>query len=1359
MSNTQLKHGWFGAGASLLLAVMLPAQDAFERAGQAAAVNEPQAAAEFALPAPAILPAGTTRVEPDAFSQHFLLNVWETDDGLPQNSATSVAQTPDGFLWVGTFGGLARFDGQEFTVTSQANHPLFTTDSFERLFSDRQGRLWAGLQNQLACLQDGQWRVYSRTQGAPAGRVRSFAQDPEGHVWMTAGSRFFRWAGERFTEVPGPGVPSETSYVCVVDGRGRLWAMGSRFFGQREGNQWISAQPTPKVVGGFFEGLAASRSGGVWLADRTHFRHFEGTNCTRQIQRPAWFQGTGPVSLWEDTRGLLWAGGFNKGLLMLDVQGRAYRCGKAEGLQNIGIRCVFEDREGNIWVGTDGGGLARIKPRLFRVYGEEAGLRQQIVNGVTEESPGQMLVASYGGGLVRFDVVSGTFSPAVPSQDIRLHPDSLVLTVLKDKAGVIWAGTYDEGLFRIQDGAVQRIPPKETDQRRITALYQGPSGFLWIGTDGGLVSYDGRQFVRYGTNAGLPLRRVIALAEDQAGTLWVGTTRGLYRKQGPQFEPVGFVEGETNRRILALHCDRDGALWVGTRDRGLARLRDGAWFHFREEHGLPAPGVTCILDDESGHLWLATIRYGVVRVSRAALEAVALGARPQVEGLLRFDKNDGLRTLEMHYSTQPVGWRSQDGQLWFSTLKGLAVVNPARVSVNQLPPPVHLLELRLDGQSVPLTNPPGTAIHLPPSPRRLQIRYTAPSFVAPAKMRFQYRLHGLDKDWIEAGTRRVAEFSDLRPGQYRFEVRAANNDGVWNTAGASLAFVKPPLFWRTNWFRGLVLFVVAGGVGGLVWRIQQVRLLQTSERRRHEEVLRSTEARYQALFESTSDGILIIEAEGPDAGRIVSANPAAAAMHGYTLDELLRLRIQDLDGPAAREKTGGQIVRPKEGEKLQFELEHRRKDGTCFPVEITTNLMRVGDRPFVLAIDRDITARKKAEEAKAHLEAQLRRAQKLEAIGTLAGGIAHDFNNILTGIIGNAEMARLELAGHHPSREYIGEVLKAAQRARESISQILTFSRQKERKRSLIQLWPVVQEALKLLRASLPATLEIRTVVPPVSPAVLADPSQVYQIIMNLGTNAAHAIGPRPGVIEVAQTIVQVDAAHARTQPQLREGRYVRLSVSDTGHGMDTATLERVFEPFFTTKPPGEGTGLGLAVVHGIMQDHEGAITIESQVGKGTTFHLYFPATASQVSDTTTNKTDAPRGAGQHILFVDDEPGVAQLGSTLLKRLGYQVTAFTNSEEALAAFRAAPRQFALVITDLTMPRLTGNELAQRLLETRPDTPILLTTGYSASMDTEKARQFGFRDLVPKPFTLVTFAEVVHKTLAQHSPRGAVVRDG
>jgi signal transduction histidine kinase len=397
----------------------------------------------------------------------------------------------------------------------------------------------------------------------------------------------------------------------------------------------------------------------------------------------------------------------------------------------------------------------------------------------------------------------------------------------------------------------------------------------------------------------------------------------------------------------------------------------------------------------------------------------------------------------------------------------------------------------------------------------------------------------------------------------------------------------------------------------------------------------------------------------------------------------------------------------------------------------------------------DIAERERAARERTLLEDKLRQAQKMEAIGTLAGGIAHDFNNILAGIIGFAELGLHDVADPLASDQHFREIFKAGQRARDLVRQILAFSRQREKDRQAIQLAGTVQEALTLLRATLPVSIEIVSKIDEQAPTVLADSSQVHQIVTNLVTNAWHAIGHKAGTITVQLGAFQVDEDFAHTNPDLQPGRYVRLSVSDNGRGVPPEILGRIFEPFFTTKGPDEGTGLGLAVVHGLMKSFDGSITVYSNAGEGTTLNLYFPALDFGATTARAVEIAEPVGHGERILFVDDEPVLTMLGGRFLARLGYTAITQTDPRAALALFKE--QKFDAVITDLTMPHLSGVEFARSLWELQPETRILLTTGYSATLDAKRAHELGFSELLLKPYTVFGLGEALQNTLNAPSP--------
>lgn len=502
----------------------------------------------------------------------------------------------------------------------------------------------------------------------------------------------------------------------------------------------------------------------------------------------------------------------------------------------------------------------------------------------------------------------------------------------------------------------------------------------------------------------------------------------------------------------------------------------------------------------------------------------------------------------------------------------------------------------------------------------------------------------------------------------------------------------------------------------------------------------NSERRFRALIEQSADGIAVIDANN----KILYLSPAVHAIEGYTAEELIggsgidNTHPDDL--PLIHKTVQHTLDNP--GTPTQLVWRRRHKDGHWLWLEgVATNLLHDPAVRGIVTNYRDITQRVRAEDSQI-------RSQKMEALGTLAGGIAHDFNNILSAIRGNAKLAVDDLASDHPSQRSLAEVNKAAQRAIDLVQRILAFSRQQESQRQALNLNAVVHEALNLLRATIPAMIDITIKSDPDSPVISGDATQVHQLVMNIVTNAAHAIGNTSGTIEVCIDTQVISSELTASTREIKPGRYARLTVSDTGCGMDNATLRRIFDPFFTTKPVGQGTGLGLSVAHGIMRAHEGAVTVYSQPDKGTTFRLYFPLLQGVEQVVREEAQPVAHGSGERVLYVDDDEAIVLLTTRILERLDYRVTGFAHPQKALAAFRAHPEDFDVVVTDLSMPGMSGFELARLLHEARPDIPILMTSGYVRPEDRETAHRYGIRDFILKPNTIDDIGRSLDKTLRE-----------
>jgi signal transduction histidine kinase/CheY-like chemotaxis protein len=417
------------------------------------------------------------------------------------------------------------------------------------------------------------------------------------------------------------------------------------------------------------------------------------------------------------------------------------------------------------------------------------------------------------------------------------------------------------------------------------------------------------------------------------------------------------------------------------------------------------------------------------------------------------------------------------------------------------------------------------------------------------------------------------------------------------------------------------------------------------------------------------------------------------------------------------------------------------KDHTLreFETKISPVHNRSGEIVSFVSVNRDVTQEK-------ILEVQLQQAHRMQAIGTLAGGIAHDFNNILSAIIGYTELTVDYLEYGSLPYNNLQEVLEAGSRAKDLINQILTFSRQSEQDLKPVQLKLVINDALKLIKATLPASIEIQKDLQS-DAAILGDQIKIHQILMNLCTNASHAMQERGGVLNVSLSEIELDSSFIVKHFDIKPGSYLKLSVSDTGHGMSASLMEHIFDPFFTTKEKGKGTGMGLSVVHGIVKSHSGTIHAYSEPGKGSTFNVYLPIIERQMEQKIKAEKPIPTGT-EHILFIDDEESLINMGKQLLLSLGYTVTTRINSLEAFELFKSRPDAFDLVITDLTMPNMNGDDLALKIMAIRPDIPVILCTGFSTRITEEKAKSMGIKAFIMKPLIRKDIAETLRQVLDQ-----------
>jgi len=566
-------------------------------------------------------------------------------------------------------------------------------------------------------------------------------------------------------------------------------------------------------------------------------------------------------------------------------------------------------------------------------------------------------------------------------------------------------------------------------------------------------------------------------------------------------------------------------------------------------------------------------------------------------------------------------------------------------------------------------------------------------------------------------------------------------DSIWSFLSFEknlqvLIFSEPASYYDTLMLRVSPYQVVSRLMVVTIFIISGVVLYEfLRKKQKAEEALSESEEKYKKLVEHANDAIFIAQD-----GFIIFPNPKTYEITGYSENDLKKIPFHEMIHSDDREMVVERHKSRLEGENPPSTYSFRivTSENKVKWVQLNTTAITWEGRPGTLNIIRDITLEKKN-------EARLHQSHKLEAVGTLVGGVAHDFKNILSIILGNVHLALDDVPEQHPARFSLEEIETASLRAEDVVHQFLSFSRKSELKKKPINIHSIVNESIRLLRASIPTTIEIQTAIQDDTVAINADPTQIHQVLINLCTNAAHAMEEKGGILSVGVTNLEVDNETSVQYHDLKPGRYVQLTVSDNGSGIDPKSMGRIFDPYFTTKEPGKGTGMGLSVVHGIVKNHDGVISAYSEPGEGTTMKVLFPVIKKEPVKEDLVSDDLPKG-NERILFIDDEESIVNMAHRILERLGYQVEGNTDSVKAMELFRSDPYRFDLIITDMTMPGLTGDRLVKEALAIREDTPIILCTGFSERINGDRAKKAGIKKYIEKPLKKRELSKAVREAL-------------
>lgn len=748
-------------------------------------------------------------------TEGYALRIWQTEDGLPQNTVMAITQTRDGYIWIGTYGGLARFDGVRFQNFDSINTPNLADARIVALHEDREGGLWIGHDSgQVTICRSGLFQPWDRALTHSAERVMAINSDAAGKVWLLRPNGTLESVEDGLI-VPSQSRTAQPELIALIrDAGGDLYVGTDGEVARVSHGKLKPIDFGPARNSGFVMGLGPAQKDGMWVIRDWRVQKWNGPHRIEDRGPCPWGGDTSLSVLLEMQNGCLAVGTMDRGLYLFFPNKKSVHFDRSNGLPQNWVRSLCEDREGNLWVGAGSAGLAQLVPVPFAVINAPDQWQGRAELSVMAARDGALWIGTEGAGLYRFQ--DGAWAHYGPEQGLE-HP--FVWSVAQDPTGQIWAGTWSGGIFRLQGNRFVRAPEYDPLAGPVFALRFTPKdGGLWVGSGSGLLRWPEATSPgqRCELKNGSP--NVCTIVRDRAGVVWFGSSGdGLGRLERGQIRRFGKRDGLSSDSVHCLLADDDGALWIGTSDSGLNRLKDGRFSTINVNHGLASNTICHIADDGRGHLWLST-HHGILRLAKAELNACADGRVAAVSGQV-FDRNDGLPTIEFSGGLQDAGCKSADGRLWFTSSKGVVSVDPATIQLNPLPPPVVLESLRIDGRLIEIRGDARPDLRLPPDHQRIEFQYTALSLTAPSKVMFKHRLAGIDHDWIEAGTKRTATYSRLSAGKYVFQVIARNNDGVWNTQGVSLSLTVLPFFWATWWFLGLTGLL---GLTALIWSVRHV---------------------------------------------------------------------------------------------------------------------------------------------------------------------------------------------------------------------------------------------------------------------------------------------------------------------------------------------------------------------------------------------------------------------------------------------------------------------------------------------------------------------------------------------------------
>jgi PAS domain S-box-containing protein len=1111
-------------------------------------------------------------------------SAWRIEDGVFAGTPNVMAQTTDGYLWIGTQAGLMRFDGVRFVSWRAPDGNELPSSRITSLLGGRDGSLWIGTGAGLSRWRNGNLTNYKDANGS----IMTILEDREDAIWI---------ARSNFSDTKGPlckvtdagvrcygkedGVALPYAVTLANDSRGNIWLAGGLMVSRWQTSSaetYVSPWLNPAEIFNGVQALAGRPDGSLWVG----LVHPGKGGGLQQLARGAW-----------------------KPFVTPEFDGSTLR-----------VTRLLVDRDGSLWLGTLDQGVYRIQGNKVEHFRSSDGLSGDAVAGLLQDREGNIWIATSRG-------IDNFHDLRVASFSIRqgLSQDQ-VNSVLASRDGTVWIGNYNLDILRL--AKITSIHPRDgLPGRAVTSLLEDRAGRLWVGVDEELSVYERGKFRKLQTRDGSPLGAVRAMTEDVDGSIWAATSTSQNRRRLLNIHDLRIREEISSPQLPptnTLAADPHGGVWLGFASGGLARYRDGqmeffslhqsphdgpvhgllvspdtsvlaattsglvGWQNGRVQsltvrNGLPCDVIYALISDRKASLWLYAA-CGLIAIPNEELQRWWKSPDAKVKTRL-FDVFDGAQPMSTPF--RPNASQSPDGRLWFANENVVQMIDPDHVDGNPIPPPVHVEEVTADDKTYLI--PSGSRLRLPPLIRHLEIRYAALSFVEPKKVLFRLKLEGLDRDWRDVGNRRQAFYTNLVPGNYRFRVIASNNSGVWNEQGTTLDFAIAPAYWQTNWFRALcVVAFLALVCGAYRFRVRQLR--------RQEKKLRDVvETMPTFAWTALPDGSLDFvnrhwqEYTGLSAERTVGSGWQSA------------VHAADLKRHA--EKWSVSLAT---GEPFENEVRYRRAADEQYRWFLARAVPLRDQRGKILkwyGISTDIEDRKRAEEEREKLRADLAHVNRVSILGELAASVSHELKQPIAAAMTDANTCLLWLKRDQPdvdeAIDATSRIVKDGSRAIEIIERLRSLYKKSPPQRELVEINEIIREMVDLLRAEAKQyAVSIRTDLVADLPKVTADRVQLQQVFMNLILNAIEAMKETGGLLTV--------------KTQLGEDGQLLVSVSDTGVGLPRQKTEQIFDAFFTTKP--QGSGMGLAISRSIVESHGGRLWATANNGRGATFHFTLPTAA-----------------------------------------------------------------------------------------------------------------------------------------------------